>query len=68
MALVVVTQFIFYYPPTFQQLHGGKRTVKQELKRVDFLGIFLIVAGLILFLLGVSWGRYPGAEMSINQC
>lgn len=31
----------------------------QELKRVDFGGVVLIVAGLTLFLLGVSWGGNP---------
>lgn len=30
-----------------------------ELKRVDFGGIFLLVAGLTLFILGVSWGGNP---------
>lgn len=30
----------------------------QEVKRIDFGGIFLMVAGLSLFLLGVSWGEY----------
>lgn len=31
----------------------------QEVKRVDFGGIFLLVSGLTLFLLGVSWGGNP---------
>lgn len=56
MAFCVVLQVAFYRPPSFQQLHGGTRTVKQELKRVDYVGIFLVVTGVILFLLGVSWG------------
>lgn len=49
-------QFIFYKPPNFRQLHGG-RTVKQELKRVDYVGIFLLVSGMSMFLLGISWGE-----------
>lgn len=57
IAAASVLQFFFYHPPTFQQLHGGKRTVMDELKRVDFVGIFLLVSGLVLFLLGVSWGK-----------
>jgi hypothetical protein len=28
----------------------------EELKRIDWIGAFLLVAGLVLFLLGVSWG------------
>lgn len=56
IAVAITLQFFFYHPPTFQQLHGGKRTVMQEVKRIDFGGIFLLVSGLALFLLGVSWG------------
>lgn len=50
-------QFLFYHPPTFQQLHGGKRTVMEEVKRIDFIGAFLMATGLTLFLLGISWGQ-----------
>lgn len=56
MSLAIVVQILFYRPPNFEQLHGQDRTRKQELKRVDWVGIFLLVSGLILFLLGISWG------------
>ncbi|OQV09728.1 hypothetical protein CLAIMM_13818 [Cladophialophora immunda] len=59
MVFVLVMQVVFYRPPNFEQLHRGTRTRMGELKRVDFLGCFLIVAGLVLFLLGVSWGGQP---------
>jgi hypothetical protein len=49
-------QIVFYKPPNFRQLHG-ERTVMQELKRVDWVGIFLLVSGLLTFLLGISWGK-----------
>lgn len=58
MVFCIALQVVFYRPPSFQQLHRGTRTVKGELKRIDYIGCFLIVAGLILFLLGVSWGPY----------
>lgn len=58
MGIAAILQFSFYHPPSFQQLHGGKRTLMEEFKRIDFIGIFLMVAGLSLFLLGVSWGQY----------
>ena len=29
----------------------------EEVKRIDFVGAFLMAAGLTLFLLGVSWGE-----------
>lgn len=56
MGVAAILQIVFYRPPSFHQLHGGKRTIVQELKRVDFVGIFLMTAGLSMFLLGVSWG------------
>lgn len=58
MGIAIILQYFFYKPPSFQQLHGGKRTLMQEVKRIDFVGIFLLVAGLAMFLLGVSWGQF----------
>lgn len=57
MGLAAVLQFFLYNPPSFSQLHGGERTVMQEVKRVDFVGAFLMISGMTLFLLGVSWGK-----------
>lgn len=59
MGVAIILQVLFYKPPSFHQLHGGKRTYMQEVKRIDFVGIFLLVAGLAMFLLGVSWGGSP---------
>jgi hypothetical protein len=59
MGTAAALQFLFYFPPSFQQLHGGKRTVFEELKRIDWAGIFLMTSGLSMFLLGVSWGQIP---------
>lgn len=56
MGPAIVLQFIYYRPPGFKQLHGNTRTIMQEVKRVDWVGAFLLVTGLALFLLGVSWG------------
>lgn len=38
------------------QLHGHNFSRREAIKRIDFLGILLLTAGLTLFLLGVSWG------------
>jgi hypothetical membrane protein len=27
-----------------------------ELKKVDYIGVFLLISGLTLFLVGISWG------------
>ena len=51
--------YIFYHPPSFRQLHGPDRSRWEEFKTIDFVGLFLLVAGLTLFLLGVSWGGQP---------
>jgi MFS family permease len=49
--------YIFYHPPTFELLHKGReRTWKSILLMIDLGGLFLFTAGMVLFLLGVSWG------------
>lgn len=48
--------FFFYHPPSYVQLHGKKSRKTDELKKIDFIGVFLLIAGLTLFLLGISWG------------
>lgn len=51
---------IFYHPPQFEKLHRN-RTRWQEVREMDYGGIVLFSGGLILFLLGLSWGGnlYP---------
>ncbi|KAJ5916116.1 hypothetical protein N7504_000131 [Penicillium tannophilum] len=51
--------FFFYHPPSFTQLHGKEFTRRKQLAQLDYIGMFLLVAGLVLFLLGVSWGGQP---------
>ena len=48
--------FLFYHPPSYTQLHGKKSRKRDEVKKIDFIGVFLLIAGLALFLLGISWG------------
>lgn len=56
---LVLYQFL-YHPPTFKQLHVGK-TRLQQAAELDWIGIFLWIAGCVLFLIGLSWGgtTYP---------
>jgi MFS family permease len=58
--VVVVLLFFFYHPPTLGMLHakGSKRPI---LKMLDIGGVFLFGSGLLVFLLGISWGgqQYP---------
>ena len=58
--LAIILAVVFYHPPIFEQLHT-RASKRQVLKDMDYLGILLFVGGLILFLLGLSWGGqvYP---------
>ncbi|PLB35258.1 trichothecene efflux pump [Aspergillus candidus] len=58
--LAVVAFFFFYHPPTFSLLHMN-RSFKQQLRRQDLVGFILFTGGLLLFIMGLSWGglMYP---------
>lgn len=55
VAVAVVLLFFFYHPPTFDLLHERK-TKREVLKQLDYIGSFLWIAGLTLFLIGISVG------------
>ncbi|KAI0130238.1 fungal trichothecene efflux pump [Xylariales sp. AK1849] len=48
--------FFFYHPPTYNQLHVNGKTKRQQVKELDYVGMFLFIAGCVLFLIGLSWG------------
>ncbi|KAI1320317.1 trichothecene efflux pump [Xylariaceae sp. FL0255] len=54
--LAVVINFFFYHPPTYGQLHVGGKSKWQQMKEQDYVGIFLFLVGVILFLIALSWG------------
>ncbi|CAM1505005.1 Fc.00g106420.m01.CDS01 [Cosmosporella sp. VM-42] len=60
VGLAIILLFFFYHPPTFELLHERK-TKRQMLRDLDYVGIFLWTAGLTVFLMGISWGgnMYP---------
>jgi hypothetical protein len=62
----VLYQF-FYHPPTYEQLHVHGKTRRQQLKELDWVGIFLFIAGTLLFLIGLSWGgsAYPWKSAAV---
>jgi hypothetical protein len=45
----------FYYPPTFQMKHRSERMM-DYVKHFDYVGAFLYTLGLLLFIMGLSWG------------
>jgi hypothetical protein len=54
--------FFFYFPLTFDEVHvRDHRTLWQELKLLDIIGVILFVGGITVLLLGISWGgvTYP---------
>lgn len=55
-ALALVGYVAFYHPPTYDQLHVHGKTKWQQFKELDFIGLFLFLAGCVLFLIGLSWG------------
>lgn len=59
-AVALACWVIFYHPPTFQMKHGNDK-VMRYIKNFDYIGTFLYVAGILLFLMGLSWGGtvYP---------
>ena len=58
--MAILLAAVFYHPPIFEQLHT-RASKKKVLRELDYLGILLFVGGLVLFLIGLSWGGviYP---------
>lgn len=58
--LAVLLFFFFYHPPNFDLLHRN-RSKRQQFARQDFVGFVLFTGGLLVFLMGLSWGGglYP---------
>jgi MFS family permease len=54
-AIGLIVTVVFYHPPP--RLTEGVN-VKEILAKVDFVGGFLSITGMILFLAGLQWGGY----------
>lgn len=52
---LVLTCF-FYFPPPRVNSQGLTR--KETLAQIDYLGGFLSIAGMLLFMMGMQWGGY----------
>ncbi|KAF2122211.1 fungal trichothecene efflux pump [Lophiotrema nucula] len=59
-AATTLAWYFFYKPPTFHQKHPSHHK-RQFLLNFDYIGTLLFTLGLILFLMGISWGGalYP---------
>jgi MFS family permease len=58
--IATVLFFFFYHPPTYSMLHT-KHSKKSIFKMLDLGGLVMFTTGLVIFLIGVSWGGtvYP---------
>ena len=54
-AMCLPCWYFFYHPPTFRMKHGAARKLK-FIKEFDYAGTSLFTAGLVVFLMGLSWG------------
>lgn len=52
--LSLVLYYYLYHPPTYDQLHVNGKTKRQQLRELDYVGMFLFIAGCVLFLVGLS--------------
>ncbi|OBT52119.1 hypothetical protein VE04_06965 [Pseudogymnoascus sp. 24MN13] len=59
-AAATLAWYLFYRPPSFSMKHGSGHKMK-FVKDFDYVGTFLVTMGLLLFLMGLSWGGalYP---------
>lgn len=60
-ALSVALYYLCYHPPTYTMLHARRQTKVSVWKMLDVVGALLFTIGLLLLLLGLSWGGqiYP---------
>jgi len=62
----LVMTAVFYYPPPRVNSSGLSR--REIIKQIDFVGGFLSISGMILFLAGLLWGGYQvRAQITIDQ-
>jgi MFS family permease len=61
-----ITFFLFYFPPNFRQKWETESRLNL-VRHFDYLGTLLFIAGLVLFLLGLSWGGtvYPWKSVKV---
>ncbi|KAE9365499.1 MFS general substrate transporter [Stipitochalara longipes BDJ] len=47
---------LFYFPPTFDEKWAHKKSKYEVIKNIDYIGLVLFSGGLLVFLMGISWG------------
>ena len=67
IATATTLLYFFYHPPTFHMLHE-RNSKRKQLMELDYVGMALWIAGLCLFLLGLSWGGGVSLSKHIFTC
>ncbi|CAK7237100.1 hypothetical protein SBRCBS47491_009862 [Sporothrix bragantina] len=64
--LSLASYLAFYHPPTFNMLNG-RRSRATMVKNFDYVGTVLFTGGMVVFLLGLSWGGnlYPWSSAAV---
>ncbi len=62
----LVMTAIFYFPPP--RVNSSGLTNAEIIARVDFVGGFLSISGMILFMAGLVWGGYQVSFPAFSCC
>ncbi|RMD42407.1 hypothetical protein DV735_g2743, partial [Chaetothyriales sp. CBS 134920] len=62
--IAMIITAVFYFPPPRPNAMG--KTRKQILAEIDYVGGFLSIVGLVLFLAGLQWGGYQYKWTSVH--
>ena len=57
--ICIIGTAVFYFPPSRPQLDYEKSRM-QEIKEIDYIGLFLYTIGLTVFLIGLNWAGTAG--------
>ena len=55
---------VFYHPPP--RINSAGLSRREILKRIDYVGGFLSISGVLLFMAGVQWGGYQYSWKSVH--